>query len=204
MEKGGSHVLLRNLYSRIVPVVDTDAGQFRSGGCQSLSVLVEHDVSLGLDELKRKGQRFGLVGMKAYRVVGRPNCSGRRDRHETHLALFINPIHLTPSRILPLQLDTRFPQFHPQRICSFPGMVVRDLAMNVMRYMGLRDSMGESSCQPSHHRTQIPQKAPIVRRQRASREGELVRTVVWEEGIGVLEEGDQDDPVVDPTRRGGA
>jgi len=59
--------------------------------------------------------------------------------------------------------------------------------------------MGESSRQPSHHRTQIPQKAPIVRRQRASREGKLVRTVVWEEGIRVLEEGDQDDPVVDPT-----
>ena len=56
MEKGSSQILLGNINPRIVPVIDTSAGQSRSSGCQSLRVLVEHDVSLGLDELKRKGQ----------------------------------------------------------------------------------------------------------------------------------------------------
>jgi hypothetical protein len=77
-------------------------------------------------------------------------------------------------------------------------MVMGDLAMDVVRHVGLGDTVGESSRQPSHHRTQISQKVPIVGRQCASGEGELARTVVWEEGIRVLEEGDQDDPVVDP------
>ena len=75
---------------------------------------------------------------------------------------------------------------------------MRDLAVHVMRYVRLRDPVGECRRQPSHHGTQVSQKVPIICRQRASWEGELPRTVVWEEGIGVLKEGDQDDPVVDP------
>jgi len=79
MEKGSLQVLLGNIHPRIVPVVDTDASKFRSSGCQSLSILVEHDVSLGLDELKRR-QSFGLVGMKACQVVGIPNHSKHKDK----------------------------------------------------------------------------------------------------------------------------
>ena len=36
------------------------------------------------------------------------------------------------------------------------------------------------------------------RRERAALEGELGRAVVRDDGVGVLEEGDEDEPVVDP------
>jgi hypothetical protein len=62
---------------------------------------------------------------------------------QTHLALPINPIHLSPPRIPPLQLDSRFPQPHPQRIRGFPSMVMRDLAVHMMRYVRLGDPVGE-------------------------------------------------------------
>jgi len=52
-------------------------------------------------------------------------------------------------------------------------MVMRDLAMYVVRYVRLGDSMGESSRQPSHHGTQVSQKVSIVRRQCSSGKGEL-------------------------------
>lgn len=70
--------------------------------------------------------------------------------------------------------------------------------MNVVCYVGLGDPVRKSSRQPCHHRTQVSQKTSVVRRQCASWKGELARAIVWEEGVGVLEEGDQDDPVIDP------
>lgn len=70
--------------------------------------------------------------------------------------------------------------------------------MNVMRYMRLGDSVRKRSRQPRHNGSQVSQKAPVVRRQCASWKGELPRTIVWEEGVGVLEKSDQDDPVIDP------
>lgn len=50
-----SLIFLGDFHSRIVSVTDVHASHFRSGGCQSLSVLVKHDVSLSLDELKVSG-----------------------------------------------------------------------------------------------------------------------------------------------------
>jgi len=52
-------------------------------------------------------------------------------------------------------------------------MVMWDLAVYVMRYVCLGNSMGKGCRQPSHHGTQVSQKVPIVRRQCASWEGEL-------------------------------
>ena len=37
-------------------VTDADVGHFRSTGSQSLTVLIEHDVSLSLDELGKKAR----------------------------------------------------------------------------------------------------------------------------------------------------
>ena len=70
--------------------------------------------------------------------------------------------------------------------------------MDVMRHMGLGDPVGKSGGQPCHHGTQVTQQAPIVCRQCAPRKGKLGCAIVWQEGVGVLEEGDQDDPVIDP------
>ena len=122
-----------------------------------------------------------------------------KPRRETYPALFEDPVNLPPPRIFPLQLNPSLPQLRPQRIRGFPSMVMRDLAVYVMRNVRLGDPMGERCRQPSHNGAQVAQKVPVVRRQRASWEGELAGTVVREEGIGVLEEGDQNDPVVDPT-----
>lgn len=69
-------------------------------------------------------------------------------------------------------------------------MVMRYLAVNVVRYVRLGDPVRECSRQPSHYGTQVSQKAPIERRQCASWKSELPGTVVGEEGISVLEEGD--------------
>ena len=73
-----------------------------------------------------------------------------------------------------------------------------DLAVDMMRYMRLRDPMGECGCQPSHDRTRVSQKISIERCQCTSWKGKLARTVVWKEGISMLEECDQDNPVVYP------
>ena len=54
--KRGSQILLGNLHSRIMSVTDADVGHFRSTGSQSLTVLIEHDVSLSLDELGKKAR----------------------------------------------------------------------------------------------------------------------------------------------------
>lgn len=75
---------------------------------------------------------------------------------------------------------------------------MRDLAMYVMRYVRLGDTMSERRRQPSHDRAQISQQVSVVCCQRASWEGELARAVMREKRIGVLKEGDQDDPMVDP------
>ena len=73
-----------------------------------------------------------------------------------------------------------------------------DLTVDVMRYMRLRDPMGECGRQPSHDRTQVPQKTSIERCQCASWKGKLAGTVVGKEGISMLEECNQDNPVVYP------
>ena len=61
-EKGAHlQILLGNLHSRIVTVTDNvGIGYFGSGGSQSLSIFVEHDVALSLNELKKR-ERLALA-----------------------------------------------------------------------------------------------------------------------------------------------
>ena len=65
------------------------------------------------------------------------------ERRGTYLALLINPVHLSPPGIPALQLNSRFRQPHPQRIRSFPSVVMWDLAVYVMCNVRLGDPMGE-------------------------------------------------------------
>ena len=107
-EKDDSKILLGDFHSRIVPVADTRTGYFRSGSSQSLSVLVEHDVSLSLDELSKVKSRVSRV-VKGVPSGGdgsgknvTPNRRSRGSREKTYLALLINPVNLSPPRIPPL------------------------------------------------------------------------------------------------------
>ena len=87
-------------------VTGTNVGHFGPGGSQSLSVLVEYDVSLSLNELKKNAKPRVRKESKGV-PSGRDGRGGGRDRHrdwgpETYLALLINPVDLSPPRIPPL------------------------------------------------------------------------------------------------------
>ena len=75
---------------------------------------------------------------------------------------------------------------------------MRDLAGNVVHDMSFRDTMSCVSPNPSHDLATVTQKAAVERSQSATRESKLWRTVVRENGIGVLQERDQHQPVVHP------
>jgi hypothetical protein len=75
---------------------------------------------------------------------------------------------------------------------------MRNLARNVVYDMSLRDTMSCVSSNPTHDLSTVTQKVAVERSQSATRECELRRTVVRENGIGMLQECDQHQPVVDP------
>lgn len=77
-------------------------------------------------------------------------------------------------------------------------MVVRDLAVDVMSDVSLRNSVSSECADPSHDRAEITEKLTIHSGQSTTREGELGSTVVREQRIGVLKEGDQYKPVINP------
>ena len=73
-----------------------------------------------------------------------------------------------------------------------------NLAANVVNDVGLRDTVGSMSTDPTHEFAAVTEQASVEGGQGTTLEGELGSTVVGEEGVGVLQEGDQDKPVVDP------
>lgn len=77
-------------------------------------------------------------------------------------------------------------------------MVMRDLAVDVVSDVGLRDTMGAGGGDPGHCGSEVTKEAAIVGCQGTTGEGELARTVMRKEGVGVLQERDQHEPVVDP------
>lgn len=77
-------------------------------------------------------------------------------------------------------------------------MVVRDLAVDVVEYMRLRDAVGGAGTDPAHEAAEVAEQVTIERGKRTAGEGELGGTVVRNNGVSVLKERDQDQPVVDP------
>ena len=51
---------------------------------------------------------------------------------------------------------------------------------------------------PAHHAAEISQEAAVESRERTAGEGEFGSAIVGKQGVGVLQEGDQDDPVIYP------
>lgn len=116
----------------------------------------------------------------------------------TNLALLVNTIDFCPSRIASLQLDAGTSKTSPQGIGGIPGMVMRDLAVDVVGNMGLRDTMCAGSGDPAHDGSEIPKEAAIVGRQGTTGKSELARTIMGKERVGVLQERDQNKPVINP------
>lgn len=75
---------------------------------------------------------------------------------------------------------------------------MRDLTTDMMQHMRLRNPVRSSRSDPPSNFTQPSKQLSIHRRERTTGERECTLTVVREEGVCVLEEGDEDEPVVDP------
>jgi len=75
---------------------------------------------------------------------------------------------------------------------------MRDLAGDVVQDVSFTDTMGDCRTQPRWDATQITKELTVKRREGTTGEGELGGTVVGKEGVGMLEECNQDQPVIDP------
>jgi hypothetical protein len=80
-------------------------------------------------------------------------------------------------------------------------IVVGDLAGNMVEDMSLRDTIGSMCANPAHNTAKVTEKVTVERSKGTTREGELGGTVMRKERIGVLKEGNQDEPVVYPKVR---
>ena len=77
---------------------------------------------------------------------------------------------------------------------------MRDFARNVVSYMGFRDSMRHTSANPTHKRAKVTEQFTIKRCQSTTRECEFLGPIVRQQRVGMLQEGDEDQPVVHPVR----
>lgn len=77
-------------------------------------------------------------------------------------------------------------------------VVVRNLARNVVQDVSLRNTVGSMCAEPAHNGTQISEEVTVQGGKSATSKGELGGTIMREKRVGVLQEGDQDKPVVDP------
>jgi len=117
------------------------------------------------------------------------------------LALPIDAVNLSPSRVTSLQLDAGTSKTGSQSIAGFPGMVVGNLAVNVVGDMSLRDTVRAGGGDPGHGGSEVTEEATIISGQGTTGESELAGTVMRKEGVSVLQESDQYKPVVDPEVR---
>jgi len=73
----------------------------------------------------------------------------------TNLALLEDTINLSPPRVTSLKFDTSACEASPQRIGGFPGIVMGDLAVDMMGDVSLRNTMGAGGSDPGHDRTKV-------------------------------------------------
>lgn len=75
---------------------------------------------------------------------------------------------------------------------------MRDLAVDMVGDVSLRDTVGAGSSDPGHDRPEVAKEVTIISRQGSTGESELASPIVRDEGVGVLQESDQHEPVIDP------
>ena len=86
-----------------------------------------------------------------------------------------------------------------QRCVGLPRVVVRDLGGDVVRDVRLGDSVREDGAEQAHYGAEgagATHEVTVHCGERTSGEGEGGGAVVGEHGVGVLEEGDHDEPAV--------
>jgi len=79
-------------------------------------------------------------------------------------------------------------------------MVMRDLAVDMVGHVSLRDTVGAGGSDPGHERSKVTKEITVIGGQGTAGESELSWTIMREEGVGVLQESDQHEPVVDPEK----
>jgi len=117
------------------------------------------------------------------------------------LALLVNTVNLSPPSVASLKLDTGTSETGPQGIAGFPGIVMGDLAMDVVSDVSLGNTMCAGGSNPGHNGSEVAKEVTIISRQGTTGKSKLARTIMREERVGVLQEGDQYEPVVDPEVR---
>jgi hypothetical protein len=75
---------------------------------------------------------------------------------------------------------------------------MRNFTGNVMQNVSLRDTVGCMCPDPSHYASKIPKKATVQGGEGTTGEGELRSTVVRKKRVGVLQKGNQHEPVINP------
>lgn len=81
-------------------------------------------------------------------------------------------------------------------------MVVRDLACDVVSDVSLGNTVSDMCSDHAHDSSTIAKKLTVKCRECTTGEGKFRSAVVGEKRVGVLEERDQDEPVVDPVTHG--
>lgn len=124
--------------------------------------------------------------------------TGQSNERNTHLASPVHTVGLCPATRATLQLESAISQELPQGISRLPRVIVRDLARDVMQDVRLTDPMSRSSADPTCNGAKVTEKSAIQGSEGTTGEGKLGRAVVGKERVRVLEERDEDEPVVDP------
>jgi hypothetical protein len=76
-----------------------------------------------------------------------------------------------------------------------------DLAGDMVQDVSFRDAVRKSRAQPPWDATQVTKEAAVERGESTAGECKLGGAVVGKEGVGVLKECNQNQPVVDPGRQ---
>lgn len=120
------------------------------------------------------------------------------------LALADDPQSLAPSTGVALNEYSIPSQALVDSVASLPGVVVGDLAADVVGDVGLGDTVSGGGADPAGDLADDAGSAhefTIEGGESTTGEGEGRGLVVRKGGVGVLEEGDEDEPVVDPEVR---
>lgn len=77
---------------------------------------------------------------------------------------------------------------------------MRNLARDVMEHMRLRNSVRSMGTDPAHDGSTVAKKRAIKSRKSSTGKGELGSAVVRQERVGMLQERDQNEPMVHPKK----
>ena len=114
------------------------------------------------------------------------------------LALLEHTVDLGPASGAAAEVDAVLGKALAERIGRLPGMIVGDLARDVVENVRLRDAVRRKGTEPAHHAAEVTEEVAVEGSERSTGESELRSTVVGQDRVGVLEESNEDEPVVHP------